>query len=188
MQNRKRDTDVKNRLLDSVGEGEGEIFWVNSIETCILSSLKQITSPGWMHDTSAQDWFTGKTQRNRVEREMRGGCELGILVNPWLIHVNVWQKSLQCCKVISLQLIKINEKKKAFIIYLIFPAVFLLQVVMTHWICTNNYIAIKIGIHIESFWIWRDEVGRRSKCFIFDYKSISYHIAYSFKGKKYILS
>ena len=31
-------------------------------------------------------------------------------VNPWLIHVNVWQKSLQYCKVISLQLIKINEK------------------------------------------------------------------------------
>ena len=33
-------------------------------------------------------------------------------VNPWLIHVNVWQKPLQYCKVISLQLIKINEKKK----------------------------------------------------------------------------
>ena len=35
----------------------------------------------------------------------------GTCVNPWLIHVNVWQKSLQYCKVISLQLIKINEKK-----------------------------------------------------------------------------
>ena len=33
-------------------------------------------------------------------------------VNPWLIHVNVWQKPLQYCKVISLQLIKITEKKK----------------------------------------------------------------------------
>ena len=33
-------------------------------------------------------------------------------VNPWLIHVNVWQKPLQYCKVISLQLIKINQKKK----------------------------------------------------------------------------
>ena len=31
-------------------------------------------------------------------------------VNSWLIHVNVWQKPLQYCKVISLQLIKINEK------------------------------------------------------------------------------
>ena len=36
MQNRKRDTDVQNRLLDSVGEGEGGMFQENSIETCIL--------------------------------------------------------------------------------------------------------------------------------------------------------
>ena len=35
-----------------------------------------------------------------------------IFVNPWLIHVNVWQKPLQYCKVISLQIIKINGKKK----------------------------------------------------------------------------
>ena len=36
----------------------------------------------------------------------------GIHVNPWPIHVNVWQKPLQYCKVISLQPIKINGKKK----------------------------------------------------------------------------
>ena len=39
------------------------------------------------------------------------GSAWGTHVNPWLIHVNVWQKPLQYCKVISLQLIKINEKK-----------------------------------------------------------------------------
>ena len=33
-------------------------------------------------------------------------------VNPWLIHVNAWQKPLQYFKVISLQLIKIKEKNK----------------------------------------------------------------------------
>ena len=37
--------DVQSRLLDSVGEGEGGIFRENSIETCILSRVKQITSP-----------------------------------------------------------------------------------------------------------------------------------------------
>ena len=42
----------------------------------------------------------------------RWGSGWGTHVNPWLIHVNVWQKPLQYCKVISLQLIKINEKKK----------------------------------------------------------------------------
>ena len=77
MQNRKRDTDVQNRLLDSVGEGEGGMVQENSIETCILSIVKQITSPGWMHETSARAWCTGKTQRNRVEREGGAGIRLG---------------------------------------------------------------------------------------------------------------
>ena len=49
------------RLLDSVGEGEGGIFRENSIETHILSRVKQITSPGWMHETSVRGWCTGKT-------------------------------------------------------------------------------------------------------------------------------
>ena len=48
MQNRKRDTDVQNRLLDSVGEGKGGLFRESIIETCILSRVKQITSPGWV--------------------------------------------------------------------------------------------------------------------------------------------
>ena len=46
-----RDTDVKNRLLDSVGEGEGGMIWEKSIESCILSYVKQITSPGSMYET-----------------------------------------------------------------------------------------------------------------------------------------
>ena len=54
MQNRKRDTDIQNRLLDSVGEGEGGMFRAISIKTCILSRVKQITSPGGMHETSAR--------------------------------------------------------------------------------------------------------------------------------------
>ena len=77
MQNRKRDPDVQNRLLDSVGEGEGGMFRENIIKTCILSRVKQITSPGWMHQTSAQGWCTGKTQRGRVEREVGGGIGMG---------------------------------------------------------------------------------------------------------------
>ena len=77
MQNRKRDTEVWNRLLDSVGEGEGGMFQEDSIKTCILSRVKQITSPGWMHETSAQGWCTGKTQRDRVEREVGGGIGMG---------------------------------------------------------------------------------------------------------------
>ena len=77
MQNRKRDTDVQNRLLDSVGEGEGGMFQENSIETCILSMVEQIASPGWVYETSAWAWRTGKTQRDWVEREVGGGIGMG---------------------------------------------------------------------------------------------------------------
>ena len=61
----------------TLGEGEGRMFQENSIETCILSRVKQITSPGGMHETSAQTWCTGKSQRDRVEREMGGGIGTG---------------------------------------------------------------------------------------------------------------
>ena len=57
--------------------GEGGMFQENSIETCILSRVKQTTSPGWMHETSAWTWCTGKTQRDRVEREVGGGIRMG---------------------------------------------------------------------------------------------------------------
>ena len=40
------------------------------------------------------------------------GVQDGEHVNPWLIHVNVWQKPLQYCKVTSFQLIKIIGGKK----------------------------------------------------------------------------
>ena len=51
MQGIKRNTDIKNRILDSVEEGEGGIIWKNSIETYILPYVKQITSPSSMHET-----------------------------------------------------------------------------------------------------------------------------------------
>ena len=44
---------------------------------CILSIVKEITSPGGMHETSARAWCTGKTQRVEVERELGGGIGMG---------------------------------------------------------------------------------------------------------------
>ena len=49
MQGTKKDTDVKNRLLDPVEGGKGGMIWENSIETCILPCVKQITSASSMH-------------------------------------------------------------------------------------------------------------------------------------------
>ena len=129
MQNRKRDTDVQNRILDSVGEGEGGMFWENSIETSILSRVKQITTQvGCMRQVLRAGALArprGMGWGGRWER----GSGWGTHVNPWLIHVNVWQKPLQYCEVISLQLIKINGGKKKnigvgchFLLQGIFPA------------------------------------------------------------------
>ena len=64
--------------------------------------MRQVLGPGALGRPRGIEW------RGRWE----GGSRCGIHVNPWLIHVNVWQKPLQYCKVISLQLIKINGKKK----------------------------------------------------------------------------
>ena len=44
---------------------------------CVLSRVKQIASPGWMHETIARAWYTGKSQRERVEREVGGGIGMG---------------------------------------------------------------------------------------------------------------
>ena len=37
--------------IDSMGEGEGGEIWENGIETCIISCMKRVASPGSMHDT-----------------------------------------------------------------------------------------------------------------------------------------
>ena len=55
----------------------------------------------------AQGWCTGMTLRDWMGREVGGGRSgWGTHVHPWWIHADVWQKPLQYCKVISLQLNK----------------------------------------------------------------------------------
>ena len=49
MQENKRDIDVKNRLLNSVGEGKNGVISENTTETCILSYVNQMTSASSMH-------------------------------------------------------------------------------------------------------------------------------------------
>ena len=39
--------------------------------------MKQITSPGWMHEISAQSWCTGKTQREGMGRAVGAGIGMG---------------------------------------------------------------------------------------------------------------
>ena len=67
-----------------------------------------IVSPVRCMRQGAQGWFTGMTLRDGMGREVGGGSGRGTHVHPWQIHDNVWQKPLQYCKVISLQLKQIN--------------------------------------------------------------------------------
>ena len=54
------------------------------------------------------------TQRDGMGREVGGGFQdRGTHVNPWLIHVNVWQKPPQHWKVNSRQLKQIKKKKES---------------------------------------------------------------------------
>ena len=64
--------------------------------------MRQVLRPGAL----------GRPRGIRWRGRWEGGSGRGTHVNPWLIHVNVWQKPVQYCKVISLQLIKINRKKR----------------------------------------------------------------------------
>ena len=62
-----------------MGEGEGGMYIINVNYqlTCILSSVKQIASPGWMHETSARGWSTGITQRDGMGTEVGRGIGMG---------------------------------------------------------------------------------------------------------------
>ena len=57
-----------------MGEGEGGIFRENGMYIIYSETDHQ---PGGMHETSARAWCTGKTQMNRVEREVGGGMGMG---------------------------------------------------------------------------------------------------------------
>ena len=105
MQGSKRDTDVKKRLLDSVGEGEGGMICENSIETCILPSVKQMTSASLMHEAGHSKPVLWDNPEGWVgEGGGTGVPDGGTHVHLWLIHLDVWQKTTQYRKVISLQL------------------------------------------------------------------------------------
>jgi len=61
--------------MDSVGEGEGGKIWQNSIETCIISCMKRVASPGSMHSTGCLGlvhWDDPEGGGRRVQDGERG--------------------------------------------------------------------------------------------------------------------
>ena len=86
--------------MDSVGEGESGKIWENDIETCIVSCMKRVASPGSMPDTlDAWGWCTGMTQRDGMEREEGGGFRMGNTCIPVADSFQYLAKPIQYCKV-----------------------------------------------------------------------------------------
>ena len=94
----------KEQPLDSVGEGEGGMIWEDSIETYILSHVKQITSPGSMHETGHSGLVHWDDLRDGVGREVGGGVQDGEHMYTHGRFMSMYGKTIQYCKVISLRL------------------------------------------------------------------------------------
>jgi len=81
------DSILKSR--DSVGEGG--VIWENGNETCIISYVKWIASPGSMHDTGCLALLHGDDQRYGTGKKVGGGKGRVTHVHLWHIQVDVWQ-------------------------------------------------------------------------------------------------
>ena len=92
-----------------MGEGEGGMIWENGIEIRIISYMKQVTSPGLMHDTGClglvhwddpEGWYGEGGGRRVQDGEPR--------VCLWWIHFDIWQNQHSIVKFKN----KIKFKKK----------------------------------------------------------------------------
>ena len=82
-----------------MGEGEGGMIWENGIETCILSYVKRITSPGSMHDTGCSGLVHWDDPGDGMGREMGGGFRMGNTCTPMADSCQCMAKPIQYCKV-----------------------------------------------------------------------------------------
>ena len=98
MRDSKRDTDVLNSLLDSVGEGEGRIL-ENGTETCKVPYMERIISPGLMHDMGCSGLVHWDDPEGWDDREVGGGFRMGNTCTPMEDSSQCMAKPIQCCKV-----------------------------------------------------------------------------------------
>ena len=96
-----KETQMYRSLLDSVGEGESGMIWENGIETCVLSYVKRIASPGSMHETGCSGlahWDDREGWDGEGGGRWEVGSGWGTHVHSGLIHVNVWQNHYNIVK------------------------------------------------------------------------------------------
>ena len=75
------------------------VIWENGIETCIISYVKRVTSPGSMQETGCLGLVHWDDPEGwDGEEGGKGGSGLGTHVHPWWIHVDVWQNQYNIVK------------------------------------------------------------------------------------------
>ena len=87
-----------------MGEGEGGMVWENGIETCILSYVKQIASPGLMHDTGCSGLVHWDDPEGWHGEGGGRGVQDGEHMYTCSRLMSMYGKPLKYFKVISLQL------------------------------------------------------------------------------------
>ena len=99
-------------VLWTLGDGEGRKIWENGIETCILSCMKRVASPGSMHNTGCLGLVHWDNLEGWYGREEGGeeGSGWGTHVYLWRIHFNIWQNQYNIVKFKNkIKLKKINQ-------------------------------------------------------------------------------
>ena len=90
-----------------MGESEGGMVWENGIETCIISYVKQITSPGLMHDTQCSGLVHWDYPEGWDGEGGGRGFSMGVQDGEHMYtgedSCQFMAKQIQYCKVISLQ-------------------------------------------------------------------------------------
>ena len=92
-----------------MGEGEGGMVWENGIETCILSHVKQIASPGLMHDTGCSGLVPWDEPEGWDGERDVTGFRMGNTCTPVADSCQCMAKPIQYYKVISHQKKLINK-------------------------------------------------------------------------------
>ena len=83
--------------MDSVGEGEGGKIWENGIETCKISCMKRVASPGSMHDTGRLGLVHWDDPDGWYEEG--GGFRMGNPCMPVADSFRYMAEPIQYCKV-----------------------------------------------------------------------------------------
>ena len=75
------------------------MIWENGIETCKLSHMKQITSPGSMHDTGCSGLVHWDDPEGWDKREVGGGFRMVNTCTPMADSCQCMAKPIQYYKV-----------------------------------------------------------------------------------------